>query len=168
MHVILYTWHLKSVLFWAIHGCSQKKKWKQILAPAKQSPTSLMQKPLSTQCHNISRPIRQMNPKFQKQLHSLSGENFENWPNFERIYFWDECLAVLLTQEAFLQKRGLHTGKPWTWTQMKQELFNSYYVYSSDGWEIWWISQLEHSESLAMSLIHASVGGVEVSRMRTV
>src|SRR5467141_2116086 len=28
-----------------------------------------MQKPLSTQCHNISRPIRQMNPQFQNTKH---------------------------------------------------------------------------------------------------
>src|SRR5467141_2686052 len=47
----------------------RKKKRKQILVPAKQSPNSLMQKPLSTQCHNISRPIRQMNPQFQNTKH---------------------------------------------------------------------------------------------------
>src|SRR5882672_10817989 len=29
----------------------------------------LMQKHLSTQCHNISRPIRQMNPHFQNTKH---------------------------------------------------------------------------------------------------
>src|SRR5882672_163344 len=41
----------------------------QTLSPPNQSPTSLMQKPLSTQCHNVSRPIRQMNPQFQNTKH---------------------------------------------------------------------------------------------------
>jgi len=44
--------------------------------------------------------------------------------------------GALLTQEYPLQKRGLHTAKPWTQTQRKQELFGSDDISSSDGWLI--------------------------------
>ena len=51
---------------------------------------------------------------------------------------------------------------------MKQELFSSDDISSSDGWEIQWMRLLEGSESLSKSLICSLASGVEDAMMRTV
>ena len=87
---------------------------------------------------------------------------------FRRVYFQDGCLAVSLTKGAFLQKLLLQVEKPWTWIQMKQEVFGLAHVSSLDGCDMWWISQEEGSERRLMGLICSSVTGVKVARMNGV
>src|SRR5882672_7494532 len=63
----------------------------------------------------------------------FSGEKLRVGPKLRGFYFRAEFLDAILMHEAFLQKRGLQSVKPWTWTQMKQELFGSDDIPSSEG-----------------------------------
>jgi len=49
----------------------------------------------------------------------VDQEVWELTKSLREFNFWDKFLEVLLIWEAFLQKRGLHTEKLWTWMQMK-------------------------------------------------
>ena len=63
----------------------------------------------------------------------FSGEKLRIGPKLREFYFQAEFSDAILTREAFLKKRGLQSAKPWTWTQMKQELFGSDDISSSEG-----------------------------------
>src|SRR5882672_495107 len=63
----------------------------------------------------------------------FSEEKLRVGPKLRGFYFRAEFSDAILTHEAFLQKRGLQSAKPWTRTQMKQELFGSDDISSLEG-----------------------------------
>jgi len=70
--------------------------------------------------------------KCSAQCAVFSGEKLRVGPKLKEFYFRANSRMAMLTRNAFLQKRGLQTAKPWTRMQMKQELFGSDDSSSSD------------------------------------